>query len=72
LTREYQQSIVSQFSKSIVELYDLIYDMKRYTNNNNKNNNIININKNNHKVYHPFSLIEQTIILPLWVCYSKI
>ena len=45
MTREYQQSIVSQFSKSIVELYDLIHDMKRYTNKNNKNNNIININK---------------------------
>lgn len=43
MTREYQQSIVSQFSKSFVELYNLIHDMKRYNNNNDKNNNIINI-----------------------------
>jgi hypothetical protein len=45
VAREYQQIIVSQFSKSLVELHHLLHDMNRYTNNNNKNSGNINIDK---------------------------
>ena len=41
------QDIVTKFSKNLSELDDIIEDMRKY---NNKNNPVININKNNNQI----------------------